>query len=110
LLHLRGGRFGIWADAVEQLCAGDEWHAEAGGRQDQSGIAGIILQVVEAPLDGANRDCVSHQIRLEARLDDKQSADLPKHLHFVKQTPRGWRRSALSRLRTVVNWPLTTLR
>jgi hypothetical protein len=36
-----------------------------------------------AALDGAESDCIDHQPRLEARLDDEQSPNLFKHRRFV---------------------------
>jgi hypothetical protein len=69
------------ADAVEQLCAGDERDAEAGTGQDQSAVSRIALKVVDASFDGAHGDRICDEIRLEARLDDEQAANLAKHVH-----------------------------
>jgi hypothetical protein len=65
----RGG-----ADAIEQLGSSDERHAKARHRQQHSAIARIVLHVVDTALDGANRDRVGDEERLQARLDRKQSA------------------------------------
>jgi hypothetical protein len=90
LIQLLRDRLSVGPDAVEQLCAGDERDAQAGGGQDQSGIAGIILQIMDAPFDGADRDRISYQKRLQARLDDKQATDLSKHLHcLIKRHANG---------------------
>jgi len=75
------GTGGLGPDAVEQLGPGDEWHAEAGGSQQNASIAGIILHVVNAALDRSDGDRVGDKIGLKARLDHKQSADLAKLRH-----------------------------
>ena len=68
-------------DAVEQLGSGDEWNAKARGSQQHSPVAGIVLHVVDATFDRADSNGVGDKIGLQARLDDKQSADLAKHRH-----------------------------
>jgi hypothetical protein len=75
----RAGRDG--ADAVEQFGASDERHAQAGNRKQPAAIAGILLKIVGAPLDRSDGDRIGDKIGLEARLDDKQSADLAKLRH-----------------------------
>jgi hypothetical protein len=81
LPNFRYGNVCSRPNAVEQLRAGHEWDAEACRRQDQAEIARVGLQVVDAPLNGADGDRVCDQIRFEARLDDEQATDLSKHLH-----------------------------
>ena len=75
------GTGALGPDAVQQLGPGDEWHAEAGGSQQNASVAGIILHVVDAAFDRADGDRVGDKIGLKARLDDKQSADLAKFHH-----------------------------
>jgi hypothetical protein len=40
---------------------------------------------MDAPFDRANGDGVSHQIRFQARLDDKQATDLAKLRHWLSK-------------------------
>ena len=75
------GTGGLGPDAVEQLGPGDEWHAEAGGSQQNASISGIVLHVMNAALYGSDSDGISNEIGLKAGLDDKQSADLAKLRH-----------------------------
>jgi hypothetical protein len=77
----RSGLFLSRADAVEQLSAGDERHTQAGRGEDQAGVTRIILQIMDASLDGADGDRVGYEIRFQTRLDDKQATDFPKHRH-----------------------------
>ena len=62
--------------AVKQLPACNEWNAETRSGQHDAGIPRIVLHVMDAALDGANGDRICDEIGLQARLDDKQSADL----------------------------------
>jgi hypothetical protein len=47
---------------------------------------------VAAALHGAERDCIDHQPRLEARLDLKETADLAEHCDslMVERASRGF--------------------
>jgi len=40
---------------------------------------------MDAAFDRADGDRVSHEIRFQACLDDKQATDLPKHLHWLSK-------------------------
>jgi hypothetical protein len=69
------------ADAVEQLGAGDEGHAQACRGQQYAAIAGIALHVMAAALDRSYCDRVGDQIGLHTRLDDKQPTEFPEYRH-----------------------------
>lgn len=80
-IHSKAGNLRRGLDAIDQLGPGDEWHTQAGGSQDPSGAAGIILQVMQSSLDRANRNGISDQIGFEPGLDHEQATDLTKLRH-----------------------------
>jgi len=69
------GRF----HAVEQFRSGDEWNPEASGRKQHAAIAGIVLHIMDTPLDCSDGNRIGHEIRLEAGLDDEQSGEALQH-------------------------------
>jgi hypothetical protein len=73
--HRRG------SDRVEQLAPGQEDDAGAAQRQDDSERARILLQVMLAALDGADRDRIGDQECLEPGLDGEQAGEALKHEH-----------------------------
>jgi hypothetical protein len=70
------------ADAVQQFGSSDKGDSEAGRSKHDARIAGIVLQIMNAAFDRPDGDGVSHKISLKAGLDDEQSTDLAKHLHW----------------------------
>jgi hypothetical protein len=76
---------GNWPDAVEQLSPRDERHAQARQPEQNAAITGIGLHVVDAALDRADGNGISHKICLKTRLDYEQSADLSEHCHKLSK-------------------------
>jgi hypothetical protein len=77
--HFRHGRGGPYR--IKQLGADQEDDAGAGKRQQQSADAGVGLEIVDATLDRAQGDRISHQPRLGASLDREQPANFVTHRH-----------------------------
>ncbi|HET9399095.1 MAG TPA: hypothetical protein VFO45_09790 [Sphingomicrobium sp.] len=73
------------ADTVEQLCTRDERHAEAGGRQEQPAIAGIVLKIMDTALDRADGNGIGDQERFQACLDDEQATDFLEAIHWLRK-------------------------
>ena len=76
---------GAGPNAIEQLRPGDERHAKASRRKHHTGVARVVLHVVDAALAGADGYGIGDEIRFQARLDDKQAADFAKLRHWLSQ-------------------------
>jgi hypothetical protein len=76
---------------IEQLPPGNEDDASAGEGEQPAAPARIGFEVEPPAFDGAQRDGIDHQPRLQARLDREQSADLPEHCHSLTSERRDGR-------------------
>jgi hypothetical protein len=64
---------------VEQLAAGQEDYAGAAQGHEQAQVPRILLQIMLAPLHGADGDRVSHEECLETGFDGEESGEAFEH-------------------------------
>jgi len=65
-----------WFYRIQQLSPSNEHDAGARDREHPAACPRIGSKIMLAALHRAERDCIDHQPRLEARLDGEKSADL----------------------------------
>src|SRR4051794_26769707 len=78
-VRLAAAKLVVLAGQLEEPGAGHEHGTGTRGEQQPAADAGVDFEIAKAAVDRAEPERIDDRHRLEAVLDDEQSADAPQH-------------------------------